>query len=72
MTAHIYTQHLRHAKEMEKCSVCDKEMTHGNLKTHMVNVHGGKMHHCELCEVGFSALTSLRNHQEKVHSTPEL
>lgn len=68
----LYPPRYRHLqKKIKKCSLCDYSSSHGNLKKHMLNVHGqgGLIREfkkfefaCHICDKEFRQSTSLSNH----------
>lgn len=62
-------------KKIKNCSLCDYSSIYGNLKKHMINVHGQGdkssesrklAYTCDICDKEFRQYTSLMNHL-KIH-----
>ena len=52
---------------MRKCSICYKQLSLSNLKTHEKTVHGESRVKCDQCEYTTRQKISLRRHQLAIH-----
>ena len=52
---------------MRKCSICYKQLSLSNLKTHEKTVHGESRVNCDQCDYQTGQKVSLRRHQLAMH-----
>ena len=67
-TLNKHVTSLHGVRKLQKCHICDKELSVTSMKQHIEIVHGGrKPFKCNNCNISFAHKSDMNIHIESVH-----
>ena len=70
LSKHVRNVHTVNSVKRLECSDCD--YVGRNLKLHVINTHGERIHKCEKCDYVAKSKYRLKDHVDKVHTEKEM